>query len=78
MLVRCCGFHKVLSIPEEFYPIKTIVTSVINYEEVFREYIEKGWKINFVPPIVLNKELGKLEEYPEEFLTVRKVLKSDK
>lgn len=78
LLVRCCGFHKVLSIPEEFYPIKTIVTSVINYEEVFREYIEKGWKINFVPPIVLNKELGKLEEYPEEFLTVRKVLKSDK
>lgn len=78
ILVRCCGFHKILSIPEEFYPIKTIVTSVINYEEVFEEYIKNGWKIDFVAPITINKENGRLEEYPAEFLTIRKVLRSCK
>ncbi len=78
ILVRCCGFHKILSIPEEFYPTKTIVTSVINYEEVFEEYIKNGWKIDFVAPITINKETGRLEEYPEEFLTIRQVLKSGK
>lgn len=70
MLVKCCGFHKVTSLPD-----KIITTSLINYEEEFREYIEKGWKIDFLPPIIINEEKGILEDYPEEFLTIRKILK---
>jgi len=70
MLVRCCGFHKVTSLPD-----KIITTSLINYEDEFREYIEKGWKIDFLPPIIINESKGTIEEYPEEFLTIRKILK---
>ncbi len=44
-LVRCCG----LSLVEG----KTIKTSIINYEEAFKEYIENGWKIEFISPIVV-------------------------
>lgn len=71
ILVRCCGFHKISSLPE-----KIITTSCVNYEEEFREYIEKGWKIDFIPPIIINKDLGTIEEYPEEFLIIRRILKN--
>lgn len=70
MLVRCCGFHKVTSLPD-----KIITTSLINYEDEFIEYIKKGWKIDFLPPIIINESKGTLEEYPEEFLTIKKILK---
>ena len=70
MLVKCCGFHKVTSLPDQI-----ITTSLINYEDEFREYIEKGWKIDFLPPIIINESKGTLEEYPKEFLTIRKILK---
>ncbi len=70
MLVRCCGFHKVTSLPD-----KIITTSLINYEDEFRGYIEKGWKIDFLPPIIINESKGTIEEYPKEFLTIRKILK---
>lgn len=73
IFVRCCGFHKIESTLE-----KTITTSCINYEEQFSEYIKRGWKISFIPPIIINKEMGIVEEYPEDFLTIRKVLKKDK
>ena len=70
ILVRCCGFHKVeTSIP------KTITTSCINYERVFEEYIKKGWSIAFIPPIIINKEKKEIEQYPNEFLVIRKILK---
>lgn len=73
ILVRCCGFHKISSIVD-----KTITTSCINYENEFIEYLKKGWKIDFVKPIILSKEKGTIEEYPEEFIiikTFRKMLK---
>lgn len=70
ILVRCCGFHKVESMVK-----KTITTSTINYEEEFEEYVKNGWSINFVPPIIINKEKRTVEEYPEEFLLIRKLLK---
>ena len=71
ILVRCCGFHKVSSILD-----KTITTSCINYEEQFKEYIDRGWKIDFVKPIVLNPVSRRLEEYNDDFLMIRKVLKN--
>ena len=71
ILVRCCGFHKVESSVE-----KTITTSCINYETELYEYIKNGWKISFIPPIIINN--GILEEYPEDFLKMRMILKKDK
>ena len=65
ILIRCCGFHKALSVD-----VKTITTSCLNYEEEFREYIEKGWGIDFVKPITLNY-FGRLEELDEDFMKVR-------
>lgn len=70
ILVRCCGFHKV-----ETNADKTITTSCINYEEVLQEYIKRDWTIKFVPPIIINKENGSIEECSNDFLTIRKVLK---
>ena len=68
-LVRCCRFNKVESCVD-----KTITTSCINYEVEFKEYLNRGWKINFITPFILNG--GILKEYPEDFLKIRKVLKN--
>lgn len=70
IFVRCCGFHKINSTQE-----KTITTSSINYEEEFSDFIERGWSIQFIPPIIINKENGYIEEYPTEFLIIRKMLR---
>ena len=43
---------------------------------MFDEYIKSGWTIQFIPPIIINKEKGYIEEYPKEFLTIRRILKS--
>ncbi len=72
ILVRFCGFHKVESTVD-----KTITTSLINYEEEFKEYIDKGWTISFVPPIIIDECNHTIKEYPEEFLKIRKLLKSN-
>lgn len=70
ILVRCCRFHKVSSVRE-----KTITTSCINYEEEFVEYINRGWTIDFVKPIVLSPESKRLEEYNDDFILIRQLLK---
>ena len=70
-MVRCCGFHKI-----ETKRDKLITTSCVNWEEEFSEYIKRGWTIEFIPPIVLND--GTLEEYNKDFLTMRRVLKSNR
>ena len=64
-LIQFCGFHKISSIVD-----KTITTSDVNWENDFKEYIENGWHIDFVKPILLNN--GKLEELNDEFLKVKK------
>ncbi|MBO6195641.1 MAG: hypothetical protein J6O56_04830 [Bacilli bacterium] len=70
ILVRCCGFHKVESTVD-----KTITTSLINYEEAFIEYIDRGWTISFVPPIIIDEYDHTVKEYPADFLKIRKILK---
>ena len=70
MLVQCCGFHKVTSLSD-----KIITTSLINYEDAFCEYIERGWRIDFVKPIIFNEYTKRVEEYPDDFLTIRRLLK---
>lgn len=68
ILVRCCGFHKVESTQE-----KTITTSLVDYENQFSEYINNGWTIKFIPPIIINK--GYIDEYDKDFLIIRQLLK---
>ena len=70
ILIRCCGFHKISSIKD-----KVITTSSINYEDDFREYIENGWTIDFVKPIIFNENTKRVEEYPDDFLEIRRLLK---
>lgn len=70
VLVRCCGFHKIESMRE-----KTITTSCVNYETEFEEYIKNGWNVEFIPPIILDKYNRRIMEYPNEFLSIKKVLK---
>lgn len=50
-LVRLCGFSKVSSILP-----KTIVTSRIAIYDDFIEYLNRGWKIQLIPPITYNKK----------------------
>jgi hypothetical protein len=64
-LIQFCGFHKISSVAD-----KTITTSDVNWEKDFEEYIEKGWHIDFVKPILLNN--GRLEELSDEFIKVKK------
>ena len=66
ILVRCCGFHKIMSVSD-----KTITTSCTNYEEEFAEYINKGWKIDFVEPIILDETTHRLKERDKEFTLIR-------
>lgn len=68
ILIRCCGFHKISSVCD-----KTITTSCIYYEEEFKEYIRRGWKIDFVKPIILNPYTKRVEEYPDQFLLIKKM-----
>ena len=70
ILVRCCGFHKV-----ESTQTKTITTSLINYESEFSDYINNGWTIRFIPPIIINKDKKNIEEYDSDFLIIRQLLK---
>ena len=68
ILVRCCGFHKVESSLN-----KKITTGALNYETIFSEYIEKGWVIDFIPPI--NIQNGKVEELDKDYVKIKNILK---
>ena len=61
-LIRCCGFHKVLS-HHDVHDRNTIVTSDTNYKESLKEYIEHGWNVDFVKPYVIMD--GRLQEMPD-------------
>ena len=54
---------------------KTISTSCFNYETEFEEYIKRGWKIDFVPPIIIDKHNKCVEQYPKDYVIMRKLLK---
>ena len=70
ILVRCCGFHKVESMLS-----KTITTSDINYKETFNEYIKRGWKIYFIPPIIIQRDIGQITEVNMESPFVKQYIK---
>lgn len=55
ILVQAAGFHKIeTNIP------KTITTSRFFDLEYFSEYINKGWNICYIPPIMIDREQGVL------------------
>lgn len=56
-LVRCAGFHKV-----ETNLSRTITTSSLTPFEDLKAYVESGWDVYFIPPIIVNKEKGRIEE----------------
>ena len=68
ILIRCCGFHKISSVCD-----KTITTSSINYVHEFKEYIIRGWNIDFIKPIILDPYTKRVEEYSDEFLLIKKM-----
>ena len=67
VLIRCCRFHKISSIAN-----KTITTSSLNYQNDFKEYIDRGWTIDFVSPIILD-ENKKLKEYDDNLVKIRQL-----
>jgi hypothetical protein len=71
LLVRYAHFSKIESVMP-----KTITTSIINYQEEFRDFISNGWTINFIPPIIISK--SRVVEYPKEYLLIRNLLKESK
>lgn len=73
LLIRCCGVSKVIR-----FPIKKIVTSCLDYEDRFSEYIDKGWDINFISPIVINNEKGIVEKYSNDIMKIRQLNYYDK
>lgn len=70
ILVRCCGFHKIESMLD-----KTITTSCINFEKEFNEYIKRGWKIHFLPPIIIQRDIGQITELNMESPFVKRHIK---
>lgn len=68
ILVRCCGFHKVESSLN-----KKITTSALNYETSFIEYIEKGWDIDFIPPIGIQN--GRIQELDKDYIKIKSILR---
>lgn len=57
VLIRCCGVSKITS-----SPYKTIVTSLLTAKTDFKEYLEKGYDVCFIPPIIINKETRTVEK----------------
>ena len=50
--MRFCGFNKVSSIAK-----RTITTSSLDIIDKFPLYLEKGWTIDLVPPIIYDQYL---------------------
>ncbi len=62
LLVRCCGFNKVVLQKKGNDCYKKITTSNMNYEEEFKEYIEHGWNIDYLSQITIQKDTGILRD----------------
>lgn len=72
VLIRCCGVSKITS-----SPYKTIITSLLTAKDDFREYLEKGYDVCFIPPIIINKEKRMVEELNMESPIVSAYIKNE-
>ncbi len=71
-LIRCCHVSKITS-----SPYKTIVTSRLTAKDDFSEYLEKGYNVCFVPPIIISKETGTVEELNMDSPIVRAYINNE-
>lgn len=72
VLIRCCGVSKITSSPH-----KTIVTSLLTAKVDFKEYLERGYNVCFIPPIIINKETRMVEELNMDSLIVSKYIENE-
>lgn len=72
VLIRCCGVSKITSSPH-----KTIVTSLLTAKTEFREYIEKGYNVCFVPPIIINKKTRMVEELNMDSFIIKEYIENE-
>jgi hypothetical protein len=72
ILVRCSGFYKIESAIN-----KTITTSSLKPFEDLYEYIIRGWNVCTIPPIIVNREKGIVEELDTTSPIVEKYIDSD-
>lgn len=68
-LVRFCGFSKI-----ETTESKTITTSRLTVFDDFKEYLEKGWNINLISPIIYDKYKDNVEELPLDSYIISRYL----
>lgn len=71
IFVRCCGFYKIESMAK-----RTITTSDLNYKNSLNKYIEKGWKVDFIPPIIIQREEGKISKLDMKNAFVKKYIEN--
>lgn len=57
MLIRFCRFHKISRVRDN-----TISTAAIDGINQFKEYLDKGWTIDIVPPIIYDAYHDRLDE----------------
>lgn len=65
-LVRCVGFHKIISVEE-----KVISTSDINYQKDFSEYLNNGWTVDFVKPLVWSNSKNDFVEIDNDMVKIK-------
>ena len=66
-----CGFNKVVRQMKNGVCYREIITSNLNYEEEFKEYIQYGWNIKFIPPIRIDEYSKSLREM-DDFCKVKR------
>lgn len=72
ILIRCCGVSKIT-----YPPIKTIITSSLTARSDFKEYLDKGYNVCFIPPIIINREKRIVEELNMNSLMVNSYIKNE-
>ena len=56
LLIRACGFNKITRKINNYRSYKVIITSNHNYMEELKGYYDEGWNIEYIPPIIIDKE----------------------
>lgn len=71
VLIRCCGVSKITS-----SPYNSIVTSLLTAKDDFSEYLEKGYNVCFIPPIIINKKTRMVEELNMDSPIINKYIRN--
>lgn len=69
IFVRWCGFHKV-----ESKVSRNIKTSDLYYKENFKQYIDACWNINYISPIIIQRDSKQISQLNTDSLFVKKYI----